>query len=234
MTSTSTATNNAMIELLDPDPIFDALGISNPFTVQFNPTQYAISRAVTYDSTNSPGKDQPSVKFTSGGPETLTVELLFDATQGGMSGGTAGVTRDVQAMYLLTSVNPTTHAPPRVRFLWGAMDFVAVVTSLSLTYTLFDPDGVPLRATASVTFQTFDQSELSSQEKNRQSPDRYRAYTVHAGETLPAIAAREYENPALWTVIADANIDVIDDPRRLAPGTVLTIPKLNSFGEAVV
>lgn len=47
-------------------------------------------------------------------------------------------------------------------------------------------------------------------------------YTVVNGDTLWSIAQRAYDNPYKWTVIAQAN--KIANPRKLAVGTILTIP----------
>ena len=47
---------------------------------------------------------------------------------------------------------------------------------------------------------------------------------VTVGETLSAIAGREYGNPKMWRPIALANS--VSDPRRLQPGMRLVIPRL--------
>jgi nucleoid-associated protein YgaU len=44
------------------------------------------------------------------------------------------------------------------------------------------------------------------------------------GDTLPSVAFRELGKPAYWRAIAELN--GIDDPLRLSPGTVLLIPTL--------
>jgi nucleoid-associated protein YgaU len=50
------------------------------------------------------------------------------------------------------------------------------------------------------------------------------AYVVRRGDTLSGIAAAVYRNPASWREIARAN--GITDPRALAPGRTLTLPRL--------
>lgn len=47
---------------------------------------------------------------------------------------------------------------------------------------------------------------------------------MRRGETLTSIAAEEYNNPALWRVIAAANR--LDNPRQITPGQRLTVPPL--------
>ena len=51
---------------------------------------------------------------------------------------------------------------------------------------------------------------------------------MRAGETLSSISAAVFRDPAHWREIAVAN--GITDPRALAPGTVLTVPRLRGAG----
>jgi nucleoid-associated protein YgaU len=59
---------------------------------------------------------------------------------------------------------------------------------------------------------------------NLQSPDRTHSHVLQSGETLSSIAADYYRRPGDWRAIAEAN--TIEDPRRLTPGTFLTVPPL--------
>jgi nucleoid-associated protein YgaU len=60
------------------------------------------------------------------------------------------------------------------------------------------------------------------QNKKENDPD-LTTYLLKRGDTLSAIAAKLYQDPALWREIAAAN--GIDDPRDLKPGVRLTIPR---------
>jgi nucleoid-associated protein YgaU len=51
-----------------------------------------------------------------------------------------------------------------------------------------------------------------------------RTYTVVAGDTLSAIAKREYGAANRWKAIFEANRDKISNPDLIKPGQVLTIP----------
>ncbi len=51
-----------------------------------------------------------------------------------------------------------------------------------------------------------------------------RTYTVKAGDSLSAIAKREYGDAGAWRRIYDANRDQIDDPDLIHPGQELKIP----------
>lgn len=51
-----------------------------------------------------------------------------------------------------------------------------------------------------------------------------RTYTVVKGDTLSAIAQREYGAAGKWKAIYEANRDKISNPDLIQPGQVLTIP----------
>jgi nucleoid-associated protein YgaU len=58
-----------------------------------------------------------------------------------------------------------------------------------------------------------------------QAPDAAaRSYTVAKGDTLSAIAKREYGDANQWRAIFEANRGTISNPDRIQPGQVLTIP----------
>ena len=51
-----------------------------------------------------------------------------------------------------------------------------------------------------------------------------KTYVVVKGDTLSAIAKREYGNANKWRTIYEANKDVIKDPDLIYPGQQLRIP----------
>jgi nucleoid-associated protein YgaU len=65
-------------------------------------------------------------------------------------------------------------------------------------------------------------AQLVKSAKN--SPDHAKVYTVQRGDTLQSISFREYDDPAEWRRIADANS--VDDPMALEPGMKLLVPPI--------
>jgi nucleoid-associated protein YgaU len=100
--------------------------------------------------------------------------------------------------------------------------FKCIVESVKQKFTLFSPEGVPLRATLTVTLREYKTLNEQLAQLNLTSPDRTHSHVIQSGETLSWIAARFYQRPGDWRFIADAND--IEDPRRLTVGTFLTIP----------
>ena len=87
------------------------------------------------------------------------------------------------------------------------------------------PEGLPLRATLTVTLREYKTLEEQLAQLNLTSPDRTHAHVTQRGETLSGIAAQYYRRPGDWRHIADEND--IEDPRRLAAGVFLTIPPIS-------
>lgn len=56
-------------------------------------------------------------------------------------------------------------------------------------------------------------------------------YTVKSGDSLSAIAKREYGDAGQWRRIYEANRDQIDNPDLIRPGQELTIPAREDGGE---
>ncbi|HEU5208394.1 MAG TPA: LysM peptidoglycan-binding domain-containing protein [Longimicrobiales bacterium] len=52
-----------------------------------------------------------------------------------------------------------------------------------------------------------------------------RSYTVKSGDTLSAIAKREYGDAGQWKRIFEANRDTIDNPDLIHPGQELKLPR---------
>lgn len=61
-------------------------------------------------------------------------------------------------------------------------------------------------------------------ERDASTAPAAKTYTVKAGDTLWAIAARYYGKGAEYSKIASANTDKISNPNLIYPGQVLTIP----------
>ncbi|MCG8346184.1 MAG: LysM peptidoglycan-binding domain-containing protein [Chloroflexales bacterium] len=218
------------IEVLD-----NVGGLPATFKVPFNPTEFTLDKKAQIGEIAIPGIDSPILQFIRGENERLTLDLFFDITLPPEDAGATGETinADPQMIYKLVKIQPETHAPPRIRVVWGkALAFKAIVESVQQKFTLFSPQGAPLRAMLTVTFREYKTLEEQLQELNLQSADHTKQRVVQRGDTLSRIAAEEYDDPRAWREIAAANN--IDNPRRLVPGTVLRIPPLDVFSTETV
>jgi nucleoid-associated protein YgaU len=150
------------------------------------------------------------------------------ATLNGKRGSAASrVEREVAGLgnVLDSADTPGEIVEPAVDFASGNQrrnGFKCIVESVKQKFTLFSPDGVPLRATLSVALREYKTLEEQLAQLNLMSPDRTQSYLTQSGDTLSGLAARFYQNPDHWRFIADEN--GIEDPRRIPVGTFLTIP----------
>lgn len=225
------ALTKAKIQILDKDAINSDRGLTEFIDVEFNPTEYTLVKAAQIAEIGIPGLDSPILQFIRGQNEKLTLELFFDTTASGMGeSGVVDVRTRTRAIYQLVKIQPKTHAPPRILFIWGSLSFKAIVESVQQKFTLFNPAGTPLRAVLSVAFREYKTVQEQLTELNLQSPDQSKRRVVRQGDTLNRIAAEEYNDPHQWRAIADSNLDVLTSVRRLVPGTVLIIPPLELPG----
>jgi hypothetical protein len=194
-----------------PDPIIP---------LKFNPTEYQLQKANNFAEIAIPGLESPPIQFVRGASEKLTAELLAD---------TSDTLEDVREKYVnklrdLMRLNSELHAPPIVRFTWDTQVFKGVLESLNITYVMFTPDGVPIRAKLSVALKEYRPAAIQIKESSTSSPDFEKTYVVRRGDTLSSISAAVYRDSGLWREIARANL--IQDPRGLGPGRVLRLPRL--------
>jgi nucleoid-associated protein YgaU len=214
---------------------------AKPIEVQFNPTEYTLTKGAQIAEIGVYGIDSPILQFIRGQNRKLTLDLFFDTTRGADGGDLVAdarlgpnaedVTSLTNPIYNLVKIQRATHAPPRVQFIWGSLDFTAIVENVQQKFELFSPTGKPLRATLSVTFREY--RELKDMVAELSSPDYSKRYVVQRGDTLARIAAELYGDPQRWRAIAAAN-QKLESLRRLTPGTVLTIPALDAYGEPLI
>src|SRR5438477_8741908 len=70
---------------------------------------------------------------------------------------------------------------------------------------------------------TTEQAATPAKTKNQDTGRQ--TYVVQHGDTLASISRKSYKTSTRWKQILDANRDVINDPKKLAPGQTLMIPK---------
>ena len=200
--------------------------VAEKVEVHFNPSEYVFSKQVNWPRQHIRGKDLARLDFGGGEPATLTMQLFFDTYE--KRKDVRDTTDKIWKMSMLDkdTINKKTQRgrPPLVKFVWGNMwTFNAVITSVSQRFTLFLPDGMPVRATLDVTFQQVEEASLKQNPTSGGGPPVKRRL-VRPGDTLAGIAFEEYNDPTRWRVIAEAN--GLENPMRLLPGQELAIPPL--------
>jgi hypothetical protein len=192
--------------------------------VLFNPTQYQLSKANQFAEVAVPGLEAPPLQFVRGNARTLSMQLFFDTydpVDAELQG--SDVRNFTSQITGLLKVDSDSHAPPICLFSWGKLKFIGVLEKADQRFTLFLPNGVPVRATVDVSFKEVGQAQ-ADQARDRFSSDFAKRHVVRRGESLWSIAAERYGDPALWRPIAEEN--GLDNPLALEAGQVLVIPAL--------
>lgn len=203
-------------------------GESAPITVQFNPTEYELSNSIQFSEKSIPGLNGPIGQYVAGNSRTLNVSLYFDTykppTLDDPAEGGSDVTDYTKKIVALTRIKTALHRVPKVTFAWGSIRFDGVITDVKEHYTMFLSNGMPVRAKVDVTFKSVYDVEKDGKSTPLESPDRTKAITLKQGESLWSIAAREYDDPEQWKVIALEN--GILNPLDIYPGQILKLPPL--------
>lgn len=195
------------------------------FSVLFNPTEYSLDGASKWTEQEKKGQ-KPELQYTGGDRKKLTMDLFFDTYE-----QQTDVREHTVKLADLLVFNKEKHRPPKVTLSWGKdapggafaeFPFTGVLESLKQQFSLFLPDGTPVRAKLSVAFIQFTLTAEELKKNEGHSADKTKTYRVKQGDTVSGIAGLFYKDPSQWRHIAIAN--EIEDPRRLAAGQVLTIP----------
>jgi hypothetical protein len=198
--------------------------------VMFNPSDYTLTRDINYAQAAVPGLSAPILQFVNGSVPALEMELFLDTYEANVQNGRtlnqAGddVRTLTQQVTGLMDIDPATHAPPVLLFTWASLSFTCVLARVTQKFTMFLPDGKPVRARLQVSFQGFSNGDAEPKEVKRQTADFTKTYLVAQGDTLSVIAGRVYNNPALWRPIGLYNS--IADPLTLAAGSRVLVPLL--------
>jgi Contractile injection system tube protein len=197
----------------------------------FNPSEYTIAKSAEWRNTPSSGaRTAPTPEFVGTKPRNLRMKLLFDAWASGEDSVSSAVDQ------LLEWCNPSSQSisqsrpsPPILAFTWGQSAFFdAYLQSVDAQYTMFKPDGTPVRATVNVTLVEVP-NEPAGQNPTSGSLGGHRTARFIAGDSLHSIAYREYGSAQLWRGLAAEN--GIDDPLRIDPGTTIRIPSRERAAE---
>lgn len=199
----------------------------------FNPKEFSVEKSNQFAEVNIPGLSAPVLQFVRGNARSVSMDLFFDTYEEGtdvrlftdrITGWDAGsmFSNLPGAAKGLMDIDSELHAPPVCLFIWGAFLFQCIIERVSKRFTMFLPEGIPVRATLSVTLKEYREVDIQVKELDLHSPDVTKRWIVKQGESLWSIAVSEFGDPEDWRLIADAND--IDNPRVIEPGTDLVIP----------
>ncbi len=188
----------------------------------FNPASLKTSQEVKLKERQA-NQDVSVPEYAGTNPVCFTIpEAWFDTYETG-----ASVRKTyIDTLEKLMIYKKESHIVPVVVFVWGKFtdsntnpDYVFFLKKLDVEYTMFLPDGTPVRAKVNMTLEQIPNPKL-----DKRSPDHAKLYVVKRGDTLQSIAFAEYDDPGEWRRIAVSNSIV--DPMDLRPGMRLLVPPI--------
>jgi hypothetical protein len=200
--------------------------------VWINPEKYTHAYSICYNDRQAQGSNGGSPTFNKVPSDRVAFELVFDGTgviptaiPGVLPYTGDGVAKQVEEFKTLVfSYAGNIHSPRYLRLTWGTMLFNCRLKELSLSYTLFKPDGTPLRARADVSFVGYTDEEELAKKAKKSSPDLTHVVTVKAGDTLPLLCWQLYGSSDPY--ISVARFNRLTGFRELKVGTQLVFPPL--------
>lgn len=229
-------------------------GENSPIPVQFNPEtlKLSFSNQVTPPANNGTSDQNAtsSTQFVGKGTTKLSLQLWFDVT-GMLPNGLATQPEDKKDVRRLTSkvgyfitpkeVETDKYLPPAVRFQWGTFMFDGIMDSMEESLEFFSEDGIPLRASLSISisqqkikfeFASTPNGQGANGVPGGDTPGTKPLAQAKAGLSLQAMASLQGKD---WQAVASAN--GIENPRMLQPGQLVNMnvskPSIRTTGPSV-
>ncbi|HUB90425.1 MAG TPA: hypothetical protein VMA74_11935 [Dyella sp.] len=205
----------------------DANGKS--MSLLINPAELSLSRKTDYGGCVPMGDTGSGKKFSKVQPDTLDFSTVFDGTGAVPIPANIELPQDVDdQLQMLSDVvykyDSEEHEPNVVQILWGRLMFYGRLTTFNIEYSLFRPNGVALRAKATMSFDRYKNPQETALEANKLSPDLSHAVVVKDGDTLPLLCHRIYGDSRYYVDVARFN--GLHAFRALKPGLLLHFPPL--------
>lgn len=208
------------------DEMFTQKHHPEKLTLGINPESLKSERGIVYRKDKQLGTTNGSNTFESYEPEKLSFSLTVDTT------GVVEGTQDTDEAYikvkelenLLYTYNEEGHRPSYIIIAYGEILFKGQLASMKIDYTLFNNEGIPLRATVDLSFSGFRCSEEDKKKYSKLSPDMSRLIVIKENDTLANLCHQIYGNSHLVAQVAGFNN--LNGFREVPVGTELLFPPL--------
>lgn len=199
--------------------------VGSPYAVMINPESLKWQKSIQYDENQAPDSSSPSQKYKSTSSDKLSFEIVIDCT-GVVDAKRLNMKKEVDAIETIVyTYNGSIHRPNFVKIQWGKdLMFKGVLTSMDINYTLFKPDGSPLRAKISLNFSQYISAKTVTKKDNPQSPDLSHRLTVVEGDNLPKLSYQIWNDENYYIQVAKHN--KLNKFRKLTGGQQLVFPPI--------
>lgn len=186
----------------------------------YNPAALQLGFRAEYQTDEFLSSNTQSSTYHRTLPGGFDIELLFDAS---MPGNDTPVEEQISSLRdLCYAVNSEQEEPSFLQVKWGQMRwdnrgyFAGRMSSLSVRYTLFDRDGTPLRATASLSLIADASLTLQASSQRLKTPSIIR---LPAATTIALLAATTLVGSVSYLELAASND--MDNLHDAVPGDTL-------------
>jgi len=209
--------------------------IGPPFICEINPSSLSLDfKIIYYPESYAAGTVNDQLRFDKGASPELSFEIIIDGT--GAAGQTTGTPIDVdakveafkKACYYYVGEK---HCPPHVLITWWApllryrgQVFSGAIDSFNLTYTLFSPSGLPLRAKIRTKFIGSMDVKTDASVTAKKSPDLTHIKTINEGTSLSALCKEIYGDESF--ILEVARLNNLVSFRNIKPGSKLIFPPI--------
>ncbi|MEG1748350.1 MAG: hypothetical protein RR249_01525 [Tannerellaceae bacterium] len=191
-----------------------------------NPAKVKLGKGIRYAEDKQLGSLNGSNVYVRYQPETLCFECLLDRTNAMEDDEENTPVHDLvdEIEARLYDYNTEAHRPSFVKVEYGDITFFGQLKTLETEYTLFDADGMPLRAELKVTLTGYCSQKEEKKHFSKRSPDVSRLITLKEGQTLASLCYEIYGDALLVGQVARFNN--LNGYRSVPAGTQLLMPML--------
>ncbi|MCB0835202.1 MAG: hypothetical protein KDD99_00970 [Bacteroidetes bacterium] len=207
------------------DENFQSAVQGNPYEVMINPESIKWNRKIDYNDEQAPDSSSPSQKYKSTPCDELSFEIVIDCT-GVVDSKRVNMAKEIKVLErIIFTYNGKIHRPNFVKIQWGEnITFKSVLKTFDTTYTLFKPDGSPLRAKVSLSFGEYIAPKKVKQKDGDNSPDISHLVTVVQGQNLPQLCEQMWNDNSYYVDVARYNN--LNKFRHLKGGQKLIFPPI--------
>ena len=192
------------------------------FVTTFNPNQYTTNYEIEYSEQQPSGVAANAPSFSNMKSQELALEIFLDGT-GVATGEVEDVEEKVEEFLdKVYKYDGKIHRNRYLRIIWGTLVFDCILKAANINYTLFNPQGRPLRAKIAAKFLGFVNDKLREQQMNATSPDLTHVRTVAGKGRIDRLTNRIYKTPDYYIDIAQTN--KLNNFRKLKAGDKLIFP----------
>jgi hypothetical protein len=201
------------------------------FTTPINPETFTKTNHIELDTSRGHGQPGTNPKYQSTTPEELKIEFVLDGTK-----TMEGYVEKYKNMAVPAQIKNFTdcvykyegkiHRPRFLIVHWGSeIRFPSVLSHMEVNYSLFSPNGNPLRAKITATFVKYESDQAIAAAARMSSPDLTHTRIVREGDRLDLLTFNIYNDANLFLQVARAND--LSSLRKIKPGKELNFPPIN-------